>query len=215
MRILDCKEDNCKRITKGAPALIDNLCDECSEHVEGLKEALDNLGIKYNIDKNIVRGLDYYTKTVFEFVSQNIGAQGTVCGGGRYDGLIEACGGPSTPGIGFAIGIERLLLVMESQGIDIPEPHSMDIFIASIGKKAGFRAQKLVYDLRKEGLSAESDLMERSVKAQMKYADKIGAKYTIVLGDDEIESNKVFLKNMQTGEQKEISLDTLIDRMKM
>ncbi len=215
LRILDCKEDNCKRITKGAPALIDNLCDECSEHFEGLKEALDNLGIKYNIDKNIVRGLDYYTKTVFEFVSQNIGAQGTVCGGGRYDGLIEACGGPSTPGIGFAIGIERLLLVMESQGIDIPEPHSMDIFIASIGKKAGFRAQKLVYDLRKEGLSAESDLMERSVKAQMKYADKIGAKYTIVLGDDEIESNKVFLKNMQTGEQKEISLDTLIDRMKM
>ena len=104
---------------------------------------------------------------------------------------------------------------MESQGIDIPEPHSMDIFIASIGKKAGFRAQKLVYDLRKEGLSAESDLMERSVKAQMKYADKIGAKYTIVLGDDEIESNKVFLKNMQTGEQKEISQDTLIDRMKM
>lgn len=215
LRIIDCKNEDCKKVTKDAPALIENLCEECSRHFEGLRSGLDNLGIAYNIDKNIVRGLDYYTKTVFEFVSKDIGAQGTVCGGGRYDGLIEACGGNPTPGIGFAIGIERLLLVMEGQGINIPQSEGVDIFIASIGEKAGAAAQRLVYNLRKEGISAESDLMGKSLKAQMKYADKIGAVYTVVLGDDEIETNKAFLKNMQTGEQKEINLDTLVERMKM
>ncbi|MFZ5989801.1 MAG: histidine--tRNA ligase [Bacillota bacterium] len=215
LRILDCKEEKCKKFTSNAPSLIENLCSGCSSHFEGLKSGLDNLGIKYNIDKNIVRGLDYYTKTVFEFVSKNIGAQGTVCGGGRYDGLIEACGGSPTPGIGFAIGIERLLLVMESQGIEFPQPEGMDIFVATIGDKAEMYAQKLVYNLRKEGLSAEKDLMSRSLKAQMKYADKLGARYVVVLGDNEIDTNKAFLKNMQIGEQKEISLDTVIDRLKM
>ena len=202
-------------MTKDAPALIENLCEDCSKHFEGLKNGLDNLGITYNIDKNIVRGLDYYTKTVFEFVSKDIGAQSTVCGGGRYDGLIEACGGNSTPGIGFAIGIERLLLVMEGQGINIPETDNLVIFIASIGEKPTATAQRLVYNLRREGISAESDLMGKSLKAQMKYADKLGACFTVVLGEDEIESNKAFLKNMQTGEQKEINLDTLVERMKM
>lgn len=215
LRIIDCKNEDCRKVTKDAPALIENLCEDCSRHFEGLRSGLDNLGIAYNIDKNIVRGLDYYTKTVFEFVSKDIGAQGTVCGGGRYDGLIEACGGNPTPGIGFAIGIERLLLVMEGQGINIPQSGGVDIFIASIGEKAGATAQRLVYNLRKEGISAESDLMGKSVKAQMKYADKIGAVYTVVLGDDEMETNKAFLKNMQTGEQKEINLDTLVERMKM
>lgn len=215
LRILDCKEEKCKKLTFDAPSLIGHLCEDCKSHFEKLKLGLGNLGIKYNIDKNIVRGLDYYTKTVFEFVSKNIGAQGTVCGGGRYDGLIEACGGSATPGIGFAIGIERLLLVMESQGIEIPKQEGIDIFIASIGDEAGMCAQRLVHSLRMEGISAESDLMARSIKAQMKYADKLGATYTVVLGDNEIESNKAFLKNMQTGEQKEINLDTLVDRLKM
>lgn len=214
LRIIDCKNEECRKITKDAPALIENLCEDCRTHFESLKSGLDNLGILYRVDKNIVRGLDYYTKTVFEFVSKDIGAQGTVCGGGRYDGLIEACGGSSTPGIGFAIGIERLLLVMESQGIKIPEPEGMDIFIASIGENAGLVAQRLVFNLRREGISAENDLMGRSVKAQMKYADKLGAYYTIVLGDNELESNKAFLKNMQTGDQKEINLDTLVERLK-
>lgn len=215
LRILDCKDSKCKEYTKNAPALIDHLCEECKDHFEGIKDGLDNLDIKFNIDKNIVRGLDYYTKTVFEFVSKNIGAQGTVCGGGRYDGLVESCGGSSTPGIGFAIGIERLLLVLESQGVELPQTNNVDIFIATIGEKADRYAQKIVYEMRKEGLCAQKDLVSKSVKAQMKYADKLGATYTIVLGDNEIEANKAFLKNMETGEQKEISLDTLIDRLKM
>lgn len=215
LRIIDCKEEKCKAYTKDAPALLDNLCEECKEHFEGLKEGLENLGIKYNIDKTIVRGLDYYTKTVFEFVSKNIGAQGTVCGGGRYDGLIKECGGADTPGIGFAIGLERLLMVMESQGIEIPKPNPVDVYIATIGEKAQKYAQKLVYKIRQEGFSAETDLMGRSVKAQMKYADKLGAVYSLVIGDDEVDSNKAVLKNMLTGETKDISLDTLIERLKM
>lgn len=215
LRIIDCKESSCKKITAEAPALIENLCDDCRDHFEGLKSGLENLGIDYNVDKNIVRGLDYYTKTVFEFVSNNIGAQGTVCGGGRYDGLIEACGGKPVPGIGFAIGLERLLMVMENQGIEIAERKGLDIFIAAIGDKANMYAEKKVYELRREGLSAQKDLMDKSLKAQMKYADKLGAKYSIVLGDNEIESGKAVLKNMETGDQKEISLDTLISRLKM
>jgi histidyl-tRNA synthetase len=215
LRIIDCKEEGCKVYTKDAPALIDNLCEECKEHFEGLKQGLENLEIEYKIDKNIVRGLDYYTKTVFEFVSKNIGAQGTVCGGGRYDGLIGECGGSDTPGIGFAIGIERLLLVMESQGIEIPKAEAIDVYIATIGENAQKYAQKLVYKIRQEGFSAETDLMNRSVKAQMKYADKLGATYSLVIGDNEVESNKAVLKNMLTGECKDISLDTLIERLKM
>ena len=214
LRILDCKEDRCKKHTVNAPALLDNLCGECLAHFEGLKAGLEHLEIPFNIDKNIVRGLDYYTKTVFEFVSANVGTQGTICGGGRYDGLVEICGGPSTPGIGFAVGMERLLLEMDSQGIQIPEPPAMDLYVATIGSKADVFAQQLVYKLRSQGVSADKDHMGRSLKAQMKYADKMGYTYNIVLGDEEIESNKAVLKNMKTGEQKDISIDSIIDRMK-
>jgi len=213
LRILDCKEDKCKSYLKDAPALIDNLCDECVEHFEGLKAGLDNLGIEYKVEKNIVRGLDYYTKTVFEFVSKNVGTQGTICGGGRYDGLIETCGGAPTPGIGFALGMERLLLEMESQGITIPDNEETELFVATIGEKADRYANRLVYQLRSEGISAEKDLMGRSLKAQMKYADKLGVKYVVVLGDDEIDSNRAVLKNMKTGEEKDVSLDTILDRL--
>lgn len=214
LRILDCKEEKCKVYTADAPSLIDHICGNCKEHFEGLKNGLDNLGIQYKIDEKIVRGLDYYTKTVFEFVSNNIGAQGAVCGGGRYDGLVEACGGKPTPGIGFAVGIERLLLVMEGQGIHISEPNNMDIFIAAIGDKANQYAQRLVYGLRKKGISAEKDLMNRSLKAQMKYADKMGAIYSMVLGDDEIDKNKAVLKNMKSGDVEEISLDSVFEVLK-
>jgi len=214
MRILDCKEDKCKEIAKGAPSSIDNLCDDCREHFEGLKEGLENLGIKYNIDTSIVRGQDYYTRTVFEFISKNVGTQGTICGGGRYDGLVEICGGSHTPGIGFGLGIERLIMEMESQGIEFPKPEPTSIYIATIGKSADTYAQRLVYDLRQNGISAEKDLMGRSLKAQMKYADKIGVKYTIVLGDDEISQNKCMLKNMFSGEQEEIELDKIKDILK-
>jgi len=214
LRILDCKNKNCKSMVKQAPALLDNLCDDCRKHFEGLKEGLDNLGIEYEVNKNIVRGLDYYTRTVFEFISSNMGAQDTICGGGRYDGLVESCGGESTPGIGFAIGKERLLMEIDSQGINIPEPGGIDIYIASVGEAADRFAEKLVYQLRNAGIVAEKDLMNRSLKAQMKYADKIGATYTIVIGDNEIESNKTVLKNMKTGEQKDVSLDSILNRLK-
>lgn len=209
LRIIDCKEEKCKTITAGAPAILDNLCEECNTHFEGLKKGLDNLGIVYNVDKNIVRGLDYYTKTVFEFISENVGTQGTICGGGRYDGLVEACGGPSTPAVGFAIGIERLLMEMESQGVAIPTQKEIEIYIATIGETADTYAEKLVYDLRKRQIPAEKDLLQKSLKAQMKYADKLGAKYTVVLGDDEVKNNRAVLKNMKNGEQAEIALDNI------
>jgi histidyl-tRNA synthetase len=214
LRLLDCKEERCAKYSKEAPPLLDNVCDHCKEHFEGLKSGLNNININYNVDKNIVRGLDYYTRTVFEYVSKNVGTQGTICGGGRYDGLVETCGGPPTPGIGFALGMERLLLEMGSQNVDIPAPENIEIFLAVIGKKAERYAEKLVYTLRSEGIKAERDYMGRSLKAQLKYADKIGARTIVVLGDEEIESNKVVLRNMQTGEQKDISLDSILDRLK-
>jgi histidyl-tRNA synthetase len=213
LRIIDCKEESCRVYTKGAPALLDNLCGACAAHFEGLRAGLENIGVNYNIDKTIVRGLDYYTRTVFEFVSANVGTQGTICGGGRYDGLVGTCGGPQTPGIGFGLGIERLLLEMESQGIHIPEPQGMDLYVASIGDKAGAFAQQLVQKLRRQGVGAECDHMGRSLKAQMKYADKMNFSYIVVVGDDEIESNKAVLKNMKTGDQKDVSLDSVVDRL--
>ncbi|MGE4283349.1 MAG: histidine--tRNA ligase, partial [Clostridia bacterium] len=185
LRILDCKVDNCKHIGKDAPVLLDHICDDCRAHFESLKSYLNNMEIQYNIDPYIVRGLDYYTRTVFEFVSKSIGAQGTVCGGGRYDGLIQELGGQQTPGIGFGLGLERLLITMEAQGIDIPQPNPIKLFIANIGEKAEIKAQSLTYSLRQKDISVEKDYMGRSLKAQMKYADKLGAAYTMVLGEDE------------------------------
>ena len=213
LRIIDCKELRCKKFAEGAPILMDNLCGECSSHFEGLKAGLDNMGIEYNVDPGIVR-LDYYTKTVFEFVSGNVGTQGTICGGGRYDGLVETCGGAPAPGIGFALGVERLLMELESQQIKIDEPQEMDLYIATLGEKASEFAQQLVYKLRSFSVGAETDLMGRSLKAQMKYADKKGFSYTVVLGDDEIEHGKTVLKDMRTGEQKDVSLDSIVDRLK-
>jgi histidyl-tRNA synthetase len=164
--------------------------------------------------KSIVRGLDYYTRTVFEFVSKNIGSQGTVCGGGRYDGLIESCGGSPTPGIGFALGIERLLLEMDSQGIDVPLPSSPDIFIGVIGYNANLFAENLALKLRSDGITCHKDIMGRSVKAQMKYANKLNARLVVVIGDDEVESGKAELKDMSSGEVRMINIDTLLDRLK-
>ena len=171
------------------------------------------MGIRIAIDKGIVRGLDYYTRTVFEFVSRNIGTQGTVCGGGRYDGLMEACGGPKTPGIGFGLGVERLLMEMESQGIAIPTPEAPLIYIGAIGDKAAEAVETLCWNLRRKGIACVKDVMGRSVKAQMKYADKLGTRYTMVLGDNEIETGRAALRDMKSGESKDISLDTLTDRL--
>ena len=176
-------------------------------HFEKLKGYLDALGIEYTVDPDIVRGLDYYTKTVFEITSDDLGAQSAVCGGGRYNGLIEELGGKPTPGIGFALGIERIMMILKSQGISLGEPETPDIFIAAIGEKADMAAQKLVYSLRALGAHAERDLCLRSVKAQMKYANKLNAKFSIVLGDDEIDSGKAAVKNMSTGETLECGLE--------
>lgn len=204
MRILDCKSPVCSEIAKGAPVVLDYLCDDCKEHFEGVKKRLDALGIEYKIDPTIVRGLDYYTKTVFEFISGDLGAQATVCGGGRYDGLVKQMGGDPTPALGFAVGLERLLLIMEAQGIEIPKPETCELFIASMGEAANIKACELTNALRSEGFYAECDLMNRSVKAQMKYANKIGAKYTMVLGDSELESGIAKLKEMETGTEREV-----------
>ena len=207
MRILDCKSPVCKEIAKDAPVVLDYLCDDCKAHFEGLKKRLDALNIAYVVNPRIVRGLDYYNKTVFEFVSGDIGAQSTVCGGGRYDGLLKSLGGNDQPALGFAMGIERLLMVAEAQGVEIPAPQACDLYIASIGEEASIRALQLVTDLRNEGFYAECDTMGRSVKAQMKYADKIEAQFSMVLGDTDLAKNKANLKNMQTGDSCEIALD--------
>ena len=201
MRILDCKSPICKEIAKNAPVISDYWCESCVEHFEKLKAHLDNCNIAYVVDPRIVRGLDYYTNTVFEFIVDCIGAQSTICGGGRYNGLVETLGGPATAGLGFGSGLERLLLTMEAQGIEIPNPDVPDVFVASMGEKAEFCAAKLVSDLREAGFAAERDTLSRSLKAQMKYADKLSARASIVIGDDEVTSEKVMIKNMKNGEK--------------
>ena len=206
LRILDCKSPICQKIAEGAPVGLDYLCDECRDHMENLKSYLDAMGIEYTVNPRIVRGLDYYTRTVFEFVSTQIGAQGTVCGGGRYDGLVSTLGGQPTPGLGFGSGIERAMLVMEAEGVEIPVPTQCDVFLAALGEKADRPVSALVQQLRAMGLRAERDLMGRGLKAQMKYADKIGALYTIVIGDNEIDGGKANIKDMSDSGQSEISL---------
>lgn len=210
MRILDCKSPICHEIAEGAPVVIDYLCDECKEHFENVQKYLKAQNIEYTINPQIVRGLDYYTKTVFEFVSNSIGAQSTVCGGGRYDGLVEELGGQHTPSLGCAIGIERLMLLMEAQGCEFPEAEKPDLFIVALGEKATLKAVEIAKDMREEGFSALLDLNQRSVRAQMKYADKLGAKFNVVIGDNEVEAKTAKLKNMQTGEETEINLDTFV-----
>lgn len=207
MRILDCKSPICSKIAEGAPKITDYLCDECREHFEQVQKYLDVAGVEYTVNPTIVRGLDYYTKTVFEFVTDFIGAQGTVCGGGRYDGLIEELGGKHLPSLGFAMGMERLLMLMDKQGIEIPKPSSCDLYVATMGDKAKEKAFSLIKSVRDCGLIAETDVVGRGLRPQMKYADKIGAKFSLVLGDNEIEQNSAEVKNMTTGEKTTLALD--------
>ena len=212
LRLLDCKSEEDQAIAKDAPLITDYLCEDCSAHFEAVKKQLGIMGIDFVINPKIVRGLDYYTRTVFEFISDDIGAQGTVCGGGRYDGLIETLGGKPTPALGFAMGLERILLTMEAQGCEFMEEKTCDLYIAAMGDKAAEKTVGIVTMMRDEGFFVEYDLIGRGLKAQMKYADKIKAKYVIVLGDSELESGKAKLKNMATGEQTDISLgDELLD----
>ncbi len=211
MRILDCKSPVCSKIAKGAPTVLEFLCDGCREHFEGVKAHLSAAGIEYTVNPQIVRGLDYYTRTVFEFVSNDIGAQSTVCGGGRYDGLVSQMGGPQVAALGFAMGIERLMLVLQNTNSEFPDSKKCDIYIASMGQSAALKATALCTALRQDGFEAQCDICSRGLKAQMKYADKIGARFSVVLGDNELNENKATLKDMSNGETYEISLDNICD----
>lgn len=214
LRVLDCKSPVCSEIAKGAPNTIDHLCPECNDHFEGLKRHLDAMGIEYTVDTRIVRGLDYYTKTVFEFICDGIGAQSTVCGGGRYDGLMQQLGGPALPGIGFGMGLTRIILAMKESGCADTDEKKPLLYIAPLGDRAVSKALSIVSRLREGGIYAECDICARSLKAQMKYADKIGAQYTLIIGDSELDCGRAQLKNMAKSEQTEIEIDNIFDVLK-
>ncbi len=209
MRILDCKDPTCQKLTAGAPAMLDYLCDDCRHAFEALQAHLTAMEIPFVVDPGIVRGLDYYTKTAFEFVTTRIGAQGTVCGGGRYDQLIEEIGGPPIPGVGFGLGIERLLLLMEECGSAFPAEAPPDLFIAVMGEAATARGLKLCRELRARGLRVEMDSLARKIQNQFKYAARLGARYTAVIGDDELAAGIVTLKDMRTSTQQAVREEDL------
>lgn len=209
LRILDCKEEGCRAITKDAPSVIDYLCDDCKAHHESVCRQLDALGVNYVVNPHIVRGLDYYTRTVFEFISSNIGAQGTVCAGGRYNNLVEQVGGKSCPAVGFGMGIERLLLVLESLGLEVGKAYVPDIYFAPVCDKAREITPALALNLRSKGLAVDYDIMDRGFKPQLKYANKTGVKYLVILGEDEIAKNTASVKDMQSGEQVEVAIQKL------
>lgn len=211
MRILDCKSPICHELVQGAPMMLDYLCDDCAGAFEELKDNLDALGVEYVVDPGIVRGLDYYTKTAFEFVTTKIGAQGTVCGGGRYDHLVEQIGGPEVPGVGFGLGKERLLLVMEACGAEIPQPTGADVFIAVMGERAKKAGLGLMKDLRANGVKVQMDICGRNFKNQFKYANRINAAKTVVIGDDELDKNNFAIKDMESGTQTEVPMEKIVE----
>ncbi len=209
LRVLDCKEERCSDIVKNAPVMLGCLCEDCETHFEGLKKRLATAGIEYSINPFIVRGLDYYTKTVFEIISNDIGAKGTVCGGGRYDGLVEEIGGPPTPGIGFGMGIERLLLSIESAGVDMPRQRQCDVYVCSMGEEAAMKSFSIASELRESGVKAECDHMGRSMKAQLKYANKIGAPWVIIIGEDEINKGAAVVRDMENSKENSVPFKEL------
>lgn len=214
MRIIDCKNPNCKEIANNAPSIIDYICDGCNNHFKQLISYLNDLNISYKINNKIVRGLDYYNRTVFEFISNDLGAQSTICGGGRYDSLIQSLGGNHTPALGFGMGIERLLSLIDKQNIDIMQPKYCDIYICNIGEVSKSKVLSIMYNLSQEGFYVECDLMDRSFKSQMKYANKINAKTLLIIGENELTSNIAKLKNMDTGEEYKVNIETdLIDKL--
>lgn len=214
MRILDCKSQEDQDLVKDAPNMIDYLCDECASSFEEVKGHLESMGLEYTVNPRIVRGLDYYTKTAFEFVSNKIGAQGTVCGGGRYDNLCQEIGGPPIPGVGFGLGKERLLMLMEANGVEIPEAEPSDVFIVTMGDKGRIKGLETLRELHKKGISAQMDTLARNVKGQFKYAARLNAKKTIVIGDEELEKGVVQIKDMDRHEQQEVSFDNILEMLK-
>ena len=209
LRVLDCKEKGCQEVIANAPSVLDCLDEECTKHFEKVQTILKEMGIAFTIDPKIVRGLDYYTRTVFEFVSDGL----TVCGGGRYDQLVEQCGGKPTGAVGFGMGIERLVMILEKQYGQSEQKNDVMIYIGAMGEKGMLKSQALTLQMRKEGIHAECDTVERSVKAQMKYANKINAMYTVIIGDTEIEQNNVELKQMQQGTVENVALSDLLQVM--
>lgn len=209
LRILDCKEEGCKKISENAPKITDYLCDDCKKHFEAVQSYLTAQGVEYTVNSSIVRGLDYYTRTVFEFVSTEIGAQGTVCGGGRYDGLLQQLGGSPLPAIGFAAGIERLILLMENTSVLFPEENRPLIYLAGMDEKSRLECVKLAAYMRGNGICAEVDHMQRSLKAQFKYADKIGAKFVAAVGESELSTRTLNVKRMSDGATAAVKFDEL------
>ena len=212
MRILDCKEEGCKAVAKGAPTTIEAACDVCSAHFQKLQEYLDAIGVRYEIDANLVRGLDYYTRTAFEIVIDIVGsAQNAIAVGGRYNGLLAQFGGDDLPGIGFAIGLERLLLTLKEQGIELPVGTAPAVYIAPLGEAAQKEAFVLAQALREKGIYTEKDYLGKSLKAQMKAADRFQAKYTVILGDSELEKGVAIVREMASGGQYEVQLNQLAE----
>lgn len=209
MRMLDCKEEGCKRFTTNAPKMLDYLCDDCKNHFETVKGLLDSCGIEYEIDPSIVRGLDYYSRTVFEFVTSAAGAQGTVLGGGRYDTLLSEIGGKNVPAVGFAAGMERLLMVMDAENAPFGEEKKTDCYLLGMDEKSREKAFLLANELRKAGIYAENDLMCRSVKAQFKYADKVGARFVAVIGENELKDGAAEVKDMKTSSSEKVKFAEL------
>ena len=215
LRLLDCKNPNCQELGVGAPSLEECLCDECKTHFDGLKELLTAAGVDFEVDHNLVRGLDYYTKTAFEIQYKPLGAQSAVCGGGRYDGLIEEVGGPATPGIGFAMGMERVLLALESQNLLPAADDAMDVFIVCPKKENFTLAFKTAIELRRAGLKVDYDFQGRSMKAQMKAANRVQAKYVLIFGEDEVARGQVVLRNMANSEQNEIAISDILTKLQV
>ncbi len=209
MRMLDCKEEGCKQYTKDAPKMLDYLCDDCKAHFEKVKRLLTASNVEYEIDPSIVRGLDYYSRTVFEFVTESAGAQGTVLGGGRYDTLLSEIGGKNVPAVGFAAGMERLLMVMEAENASFGEPRGTDCYLLGMDEQSREKAFTLAGELRKQGVSAETDLLNRSVKAQFKYADKFGARFVAVIGEEELSEGAAQVKDMKTSSAEKVKFPQL------
>lgn len=214
LRILDCKNEKCQEIGKAAPTTLDASCPACSTHFAEVQAYLDAVGVEYIVDNRLVRGLDYYTRTAFEIMTRDIGAQSSIGGGGRYNGLVEAVGGPTTPGIGFALGLERILLTAENQGVKFPVSRGPEVFIATVGNGVAKQAFALLQELRQQGIATEKDFLGRSLKAQMKYAGKLDARVVIILGEEEYARGVAVVRDMQAGQQAEVPLQGLGDFIK-
>jgi len=213
MRVLDCKVESCQAATAEAPTMVEHLCENCRTHDDQVKKHLTEMGIDFVENPRLVRGLDYYTQTAFEIKSEGVGAVGTICGGGRYNGLVEEIGDNDVPGIGFAFSIERIALALKAENIQFVHDQGIDLYLIILGDQAKTVGTKLLYDLRNQGLIAEMDYLNRKMKAQMKAADRLKAKYTLIIGENELQEGKAIFRNMETGEQEEVTFEHMTEEL--